>query len=97
MAINRKDDIRSFERTRAANIVLKYENELREKLSAYPNAKNVMQVMALVERLGKMRQDIMGSMKPYVAPIKRDPGGDFSLEEIEAAMDMIEENPFGGE
>src|SRR5882724_8500069 len=95
-----KQDIRAFERTRAANIVLNYENELRAKLSAKPNANNAMQIMVLLERLAYLRREIMGSMKNYTAPIKRDPHGDFSLEEIEAAIDMIkddpQENPFEG-
>jgi len=95
-----KNDIRGFERTRAANIVLQYETELCEKLSANPNAKNAIQVKIIISRMVSLRRQIMGSMKTYVAPIKRDPGGDFSLEEIEAAMDMIKEpegNPFEGD
>lgn len=91
--MNTKTDIRSFERTRAANIVRQYETELRDKLSAKPNANNAIQVRALIARMEYLRGQIMGSMKPYVAPIKRDPGGDFSLEEIEAAMDMIDNEP----
>lgn len=94
---NNKELIRSFERTRAANIVLRYENQLRDNLAAFPGAKNAYQVSTIISRLQSLRAEIMGSMKPYVAPIKRDPGGDFSLEEIEAAMNIIKEpesNPF---
>src|SRR5258708_3351313 len=94
-----KQDIRAFERTRAANIILNYEDELRARLSAKPDASNALQVKAIIERMAYLRREIMGSMKTYAAPIKRDPGGDFSLEEIEAAMDMIkepQENPFEG-
>jgi len=92
-----KDMIRSFERTRASNIIKAYEEELINKLAAYPNAKNVESVRTIVSRLADIRKQVMGSVMVYRQPIKRDPGGDFSLEEVEAAMSMIsaeEENPF---
>lgn len=93
-----KNDLRSFERTRAANIVQGYENELRNKLSANPTAKNAMQVADVISRMVSLRKEIMGSMRPYTQPIKRDPGGDFSQAEMEAAMEFLsaeEENEFG--
>ena len=92
-------DLRAFERTRASNIVLAYEAELRDKLIAFPSAKNAGQVDALISRLADIRKQIMGSMRVYAPPIKRDPGGEFSIEEIEAAQELIasETNPFEGE
>lgn len=98
MATN-KNDIRSFERTRAANIVSSYENELRSKLAAKPSARNAHDVSIIIDRLQNMRREIMGSMREYKAPIKRAPGGDFSQDEMEAAMEFLnssEENPFDG-
>jgi hypothetical protein len=98
MAIMSRDNMRSYERTRASNIVLAYETELREKLTQYPSAKNAGQVEALISHLADIRKQIMGSMREYCPPIKRDPDGDFSLEEIEAAMEFVqgEANPFEG-
>lgn len=87
-----KSDIRSFERTRAANIVASYENELHNKLSANPNAGNAQQVETIIARLRALRKEIMGSIPIYRAPIKRDPGGDFSQAEVEAAMDFLNED-----
>lgn len=91
-----KQDLRAFERTRAANFVKAYEDELRSKLSANPTANNAVQVATLIDRLSIIRGQIMGSMKNYTPSIKRDPDGGFSLEEIEAAMDFVQsdKNPF---
>ena len=92
-----KEALRSFERTRAANIVAEYENHLRIMLTANPKARNAQDVEVIIQRLARIRRDIMGSMPVYTAPIKRDPGGDFSQDEIEAAMDFLakeEGNPF---
>ncbi len=91
MAPTTKSDLRSFERTRAANIVASYENELRSKLAAKPSANNAAQVVAIIDRLQGLRREIMGSIPVYKAPIKRDAGGGFSQDEIEAAMDFMKE------
>ncbi len=90
MTVSSKSDLRSFERTRAANIVAAYENELREKLSANPSANNAHAVAMIIDRLQRMRSDIMGAMPVYRETIKRDPGGDFSQAEMEAAMDFLQ-------
>lgn len=86
-----KADIRAFERTRAANIVREYENELINRLRASPNANNAEKIKTIIRILARMRRDIMGSMQEYVAPIKRGAGNDFSLEEIEAALEFVED------
>lgn len=84
-----KQDIRALERTRAANIVSTYEIELRDKLNANPYAPNAAQVQTIIERLEGLRKQIMGSItSEYQKPIKKVPG-DFSTEEIEAAMEIM--------
>lgn len=93
-----KANLRSFERTRAANIVGSYELELGNLLAANPGAKNAQQVERVMTRLRMIRREIMGSVPIYKEPIKRDPGGDFSHAEIEAAMEFMQteeaEDPF---
>lgn len=82
------NNLRQYERTRAANIVKKYEDNLRESLSRAPNATNAHDVKIIIQRLEHIRDEIMGSYIPF---IKRGEAGDFSLDEIAAAEELINE------
>lgn len=93
VALNRKE-LRAYERTRAAGLVQDYEQVLRDALAAKPFAKNAGDVRKIVTKLMEIRMQIMGSFKSY-SSIKRGPNGDFSLEEIEDALNFVEDkNPF---
>jgi tagatose-1,6-bisphosphate aldolase len=92
-------EIRSYERTRASNIIGDKVAELKKKLAAKPFAKNGQDVVKIINFLSRIQRDIMGNIKPYVQAIPREPSSDFSPEEIEAAMEFMkeeEENPFDG-
>lgn len=94
---NKTRDIRSYERTRAAGFVERYEIELRQavaKLGATQAPDLAQQrdiANKVADRLKDIRLEIMGAVPVYRKPIVKDIDN-FAGEEIEAAMDFINED-----
>ena len=91
----------SKERTRCIRIVQKYRHELTAAYTKRPFATNAKQVLRLIQRLQEMEEE-MGSIYSRQLSAKHKSSmpvleGDFSIEEIERAQEIIaeqEQNPF---
>ena len=91
------------ERRRCIMIVQDYRRELTRAYTSRPFATNTKQVLALIQRLQDMEQKMAQVPNPITAlgrkskPSMVSLDGDFSIEEMERAQEIImeqERNPF---
>lgn len=88
------------ERLRCIKIVQDYRRELTRAYTSKPFASNAKQVLALIHKLQDMEQKMAQVPNPTTSLGRKPkalPDGDFSIEEIERAQEIIREqerNPF---
>lgn len=90
---------RKAERARAARIVEGYRTQIERKFALKPNATNGKDVRKIIRLLRQIEIEILEEQNPEACAAPVVYPGDFSIEEMERAQEIIaeqEHNPFEG-